>query len=316
METSTPHSPNASASVAAAPPIEVEVFERYLQGFPMVVAITVYNPSTTRTFGNLPKVNFFSAPGPVEFTFVEEDSGQRFRMPYSRGAGLEPGQGKGFWLAPGERRKMLFDLSELEVLPAPGLYRLEARYHRLRGFSEAEPVSIEIVAASPADSSIATLLKNTNDVGEPSWVNFLLYNWRTIHTSKRIQVGMQSYPRVLDASGLSEEGESMLAFHLFMHRAIYGPQSIASLNMRRIQSFDHGTLKGEAALLRYEVLHAREDEVAEAAATELLTHFPGLDWRVSETQEGSGRLARLRRTRGAEQSFLTPPVFRPYKDDF
>lgn len=306
-----------SAPIAAAPAVEVEAFEFYFRGFPMIVAVTCRNPTENRMFGNLPKFNLMSSSAPVEFIFLSEETGREFSLPFSSTANLEVGQGAGFYLPPGESRRMLFDISELEPAVVPGRYRLKARYHREHGYSESASVLTDIVEPSATDRSISTTLRQYNDRQEPSWIAFLRYNWRTIHISDKVDVGARAFPRVLNASGLSTAARDALALHLFLHRAIYGPKEVADLNLKNIDAFDRGLLRSEAAVLRYEILHARGDSVAEdALGKEVLADFPGVAWRLEEIREGFGRISYLRRTRGAGREFDEEPEFLPYVEPY
>lgn len=308
---------NGSPPIDASPPIRLEAFETYVRGFPLIVAVTCYNPTENRMFGNLPRFDLLASSGPVEFVFVSESTDQRIELPYASYEHLEPGQESGFALPPGAERRMLFDISELNPPLKAGRYRLIARYHRGGEYSEAEPVVLDVVDPSESDERIASLLRKYNDLLEASWVRFLRSNWRTIHTSTKRKVPDREFPRVLDASGLSDQGRRALSLHFFLHRAIYGPNKAAELNLKNIDAFDRGPLRSEAAVLRYEILHAREDSSeAEALRTRMLAEFPGVEWRVEEIRDGYGRISYLRRTRGAGRDFPEEPEFWPYVEPY
>lgn len=308
---------NGSPPIDASPPIRLEAFETYVRGFPLIVAVTCYNPTENRMFGNLPRFDLLASSGPVEFVFVSEGTDQRIELPYASYEHLEPGQESGFALPPGAERRMLFDISELNPPLEAGRYRLIARYHRGGEYSEAEPVFLEVVDLSESDERIASLLRKYNDLLEASWVRFLRSNWRTIHTSAKRKVPDREFPRVLDASGLSEQGRRALSLHFFLHRAIYGPTDIPDLDAERTAEFESGPLESEAGVLRHEIMYSRGDTTATAALeTELIAKFPGVAWRLAETKRGYGRMTLLRQTRGAGRDFTDEPEYRPYVERY
>lgn len=285
-----PGTPSAEPDLAA-PPITLEVFPEYMIGFPMLVAITCENPTAKSTFYNLPEANIFTAPGPIEFIFTSPD-GKRIVLPAASPRHKETA--RGFTLRPGEARRMLFDISGLEPSLEPGPYRLEAIYRLKSGSSTSPPAQVRITTPAPEDARAAATLKRENDTGEPSWSQFIEANWRTV-----------------DAAKLSAKGREALAYHLFLHRAIYGPARVRDLELGRLEAFARGPLAGEAAVLRLEILAARGAQTAAEEAA-ILKQWPGLRWRIDEIKAGGGLLASLRRTLGAEQEFDKKPDFYPY----
>jgi len=294
------------------PPIRVEVFSEYLIGFPYVISIVCYNPSDKAEFYNLPEVNLLSAPGPVAFTLIDAD-GNRLELP---AASTKTGEGPsvGFTLSPGASRRMLFDLSNLNVQPDPREYTLEASYTWQHGSSEAPPETVTFIDPSSEDSTIAAILRSHTDSEKALWSHFLRYNWRTIYTRRAAPKKEVAKERAVDASGLSEKGRQALAFYLFLHRSTYGPGSVAELRPSQTDAFAEGPLEAEAAVLRYEILVARDDPSTSAERKKILEQFPGLEWRVEKVDNGNGRLMRLRRMYGAEQDFTREPDFFPYTE--
>src|SRR5262245_24901801 len=238
----------APDEVEAAPPIRLEAFPEYLLGFPMLIAVTCENSSKKATYYNLPDCSMFRAPGPVELVFTAPD-GESKVLPVTS-LGSAEGPADGFTLRPGESRRMLFDIAELNPTLEPGDYRLEGHYRLQHGSSASPPIRVRLTQPDPSDAEEANHLRIQNDLQEPSWANFVRANWRTV-----------------DASKLSANAQNALAFHLFLHRAVYGPIGIADLNLNDLQSFAAGPLEAEAATLRLEILTARNAQSA-AAATE------------------------------------------------
>ncbi len=298
------------AANQAALLLRLEVFPEYRVGFPTIVAVTCYNPTPYRTYYHLPSMDLWTAPGPVAFTLVAED-GRRIDIPAVASREDDGFLGR-FTLAPGASRRMLVDISNRTCRVSPGRYKLEARYRLFKGSATAQPVSITLVEPDEQDAAIAARLRVQNDLQESSWGHFILYNWRTIYTRPPVPWDEIVSLRAVDASALSEAGREALALHLFLHRAVYGPRGVAALNPRVTETFARGPLEGEAALLRLEILTARNDPAAPVERAAILERFPELAWRVEEIETGCGRLADLRQTNGVERIVATKPLFFPY----
>jgi len=301
---------HTSNSEFAAPPIILEAFPNYILGSPMIVAITCQNPTPQSSFYNLPECDLLTAPGPVEIVFTSKD-GYKIVLP-ATSPSLSEGPPKGFTLNPGDSRRMLFDISGLNPELIAGTYQLTSSYRLRTGSSASSPVEVKLITPSSADSIVADLMYSQNDLNEPSWSNFLEYNWRTIYVTKPPKEEQKQQEIWVDASSLSQEGKQALAFHLFIHYAVYGPIKLAEIDLEMIEAFASGPLAGEAAVIRLEILMARGDRLAEEEEVNILSKWPGLKWRVEEIKQGYGFLTSLRTTVGAEREFEKPPEFFPY----
>jgi hypothetical protein len=290
----------------------VDAFDEYLEGFPMIFAVTVYNSTEHVTYYGLPPFGLLSMSPPLQIVLRKEDGTEYVYEERSVEQDKIPGQG--FKLEPGDRRRVLFDLGNLPPQLEAGSYRMKVRLISERRRSAAEPAPVQVREPDPADSSTAALLRTINDEDEPGWAVFIRYNWHTIYTRRPAPKKEVAEGRAVDASGLSEEGREALALHLFLHRATYGPGEVAELDPGDTEAFARGPLEGEAAVLRYEILVARDDPAAEKKRKEILEQFPGLQWRVEAIENGNGWLRRLRRMYGAEQDFTTEPDFFPYTE--
>lgn len=306
-ETSQAQVPAEQATLA----ITIETFDAYYEGFPMIAAVVVHNPTEHASFYRLPPFDIFSAPVPVELHAEHAETGEVVPFDASYGAGGE-GPPTGYVLEPGERRRMLIDLANLGPPLSSGRYELRGEYVLPKGSPRSERVPFEVLPAAGRDADIAARLWAINDIGEPSWSNFIRYNWRSIYLEPPIPKNAVAEMQAVDATGLSEEGREALAYHLFLHRATYGPHPLSTLSRSRVDAFADGPLEGEAEVLRYELAAAR-DGVEAAEIRRLVTErFPGLLWRLDEIDAGRGRLSRLRTTYGAEQDFDREPSFHPY----
>jgi hypothetical protein len=246
---------------------------------------------------DLPGFGLLSQSGPLGFVFISEQ-GKKIILPASPPVHFEDRPPRGFELAAGEDRLMLFDISVFNAELEPGRYRLCVTYEDGAHKSEASPVQIQLLVPPAAVREEADRLRRENDEEEPSWVHFIRSNWRTVRDGE-----------------LSEQTRDALALHLFLHRAIYRPAKVGDLELNRLDTFAKGFLESEAAVLRLEILTAR-GELSRAAATQtdILKKWPGLKWRVHGISRGAGLLTLWRNAYGAEQTFPTPPTFFPYTE--
>lgn len=265
----------------AAPPIELVAEPEYWLGFPMIVQVTVQNRSASRSWYALPSCRLLRAPGPVAFRF-HGPADQVVELPAaSTRAGEGPAQG--FDLEPGQSRTMLFDVSELEPDLTAGTWRLQGVYTTRNGTSTSPPVSLTLVAPGRDDAAGAARLRGANGSGEASWSRFL-------------DQGLEDLPEV----ELSAPAWRHLAFHEAVHRVVQGRTRLAEVDPATFDGFDETALAGEAALLRLEVLEARQDPAAASLRAQVTARWPGLAWRLEELTAGRGFLGELRRRAGKE----------------
>lgn len=270
------------------PPIKVTAAPRYLLGFPLVVSVTLDNTSKYPSFWrNLPGVALTSGPGPIGATFRREDGFEHVHTAARLdGVGHPP---RAFKLAPKVDRTMLCDLTSAAP-DEPGRYTVTLCYAHQGHQVDAAPFQVELVAPSEADAEAAqALLKQAK---MPTWGSFLEDNWRTV-----------------DATKLSPAAREALAFHLFVHRAVYGPDGLAALDPAPLRALG-APYQDEAKLLELELLLARKDEEGAAALRASLAGKKGLAWRVEQIDAGNGWLASLRKARGAERAGR--PKTQPY----
>jgi hypothetical protein len=139
-------------------------------------------------------------------------------------------------------------------------------------------------------------LRVHNDAGRPSWNAFVTNNW--------------ARP---DTAGLSPNGRTRLAYHLYLHSVAYGPHSVAKLDPKEPERlFGRGLLEGESALLRLEILHAAGRPEAKGIAAAIVERWPGLSWRVRDIEQGHGLLTVLRTAYGAESPNAPKDKPHPY----
>lgn len=294
------------------PKVRFQTESEYLQEFPLLVSVTVFNPTENVTYRALPRASIFDTTGPYGFKLVNE-KGDVIRLEAASPRG-EEGLPSGFTLRPGESRTNLVDLTNYRQFIESGNYEIHLEYVLREDVVKAPPRHISVGEPSLEDQNLTSLLRGLSDAEASSWNSFLIDNWRTIYTRRPAPREEVAEGRAVDASELSEEGREALALHLFLHRATYGPKGVAELTPNDTQAFARGPLEGEAAVLRYEILAARDDPSVKKERQKILEQFPGLKWRIEAIENGDGRLMRLRRMYGAEQDFTTEPEFFPYTE--
>lgn len=267
----------------STPPITLSARSECLLGFPCFVAVTLYNPTEVRTWYRLPWGDPLKAPGPVAFTLTASD-GRIIQLP---GAPVLAGEAplRGVTLEPGASRTLLLDLSDYEPEVTPGPWRLDAAYESRSGSSSAAPVAVTFVAPSPEDARGAGALKSAAADRFPTWLALAL-----------------SGPDTLPDIELSPAAWRELAFHELLHRILHARQPPAAVDSSICDGFEGDFLEPEVALLRLELLLARNDSSAVALAEALLAAHPGLRWRVERIREGRGWIARGRRVSESQPS--------------
>lgn len=269
----------------------------HLAGFPLLVAVELRNVSNT--FTTLPFFDLFTVPSPVSFVARgggHEWTWEEMSRPIERRSddgllGVSFGPGK-VWFA-------LQDLSEVHPDIPPGHYDLSAEVRFSGTLVRSALMPIEILAPSKEDRAIATRLRATNDNkgsswhAASSWQAFVLDNWSTP-----------------DIHELSPAGRAGLAYYLYLHRAAYGPLSIAALDPEEPWKWGHGVLEAEAAVVRLEILHAAKKPEAVGIEAAILERWPGLAWRVEKIHKKEGFLEIMRTSHGVERD--DPPAGKPW----
>ena len=192
------------------------------------------------------------------------------------------------WLA-------LQDLSELHPNLPPGRYTLTASILLLGQRARAAPATVHIKPLARSDRPVIDRLRPKNDHHRPSWVSFLTENWKAPDIAK-----------------LSAKARQHLAFHLFLHRAAYGPLPPAKLDPDATKAFAHGIFAGWAALIRLEILRAAGRPEAEGLESDLRKHSPEFTWWIDQVRAGAGLLTRYRRLYGVESPYAPTDGPRPY----
>ncbi len=154
------------------------------------------------------------------------------------------------------------------------------------------------MAPSADDAGEAARLRRLgrSPVDTGAWAPFLRDNWNTV----KIQ------------PSLGAEARRQLGLHLFLHRAVYGPEPVTAIDPSPLAAITEPSLAGEVGALRYELLAARNDPSARRARAALLHAYPGLATRANAVDHGEGELAVLRRSVGASKRHIRPPPRRPY----
>ncbi len=278
-----------------APYVELLAAPRYYIGLPFVVAVTFENRSKDAEFLDLPSLDLLTGRAAMGVHLTPNDPhGKEVNVRFPR----PEEDARGMALMPGEKRRMVCDLSNLGVPLVPGKYNLVLTLYVPPGGRPSNSNPVELVALSNADAAEAKRLRAMG--GAPTdtgaWAPFLKANWNTV-----------SAPTQFDSDAATH-----LALHLFLHKAYYGPTKPAQLDPKALDAITLPALSGEVAALRYEVLHAAKSPLAAAARSTLTNSFPGSEARASDVDQNKGSLTTGRRAFGAERTFLRPPASFPY----
>jgi hypothetical protein len=293
---------SAESSISLPPPpvdaaIALEAAPRYVLGFPIMVSVTYQNRTNEISMG-LPEL--------VPWAVVNPRVGYRL-VPVGGGPAIEErparplhGRGPEIGMAPSESRRMLVDLSNYHMVAGPGVYRLSVLVLALGNPVESAPVTVELMAPSAAEASESARLRALASPVRPddwrAWWYFLTDYWGT---------------PVLSPS-LGAEAREQLALHLFYHRAFYGPEGPAQLDVARLGAITAPSLQAEVAVLKLELATARGDPEAPRLRESLLVRWPGLSHRVDDIDRGKGFITDYRRTFGAESHHAAKVAKRPY----
>lgn len=276
----------------------LEAAPRYVIGFPIFVSLT-YDNRSGPVRGGLPDLVPWAVPDArIGFRLVSQGGGAAITH--------EPGRpersGTGIALAAGELRRGIVDLTNHPADLRPGLYRLSLRVLEHSTEIESPAVTVELVAPSPAEAQESARLRalasdhRGTDLG--MWWPFLARYWGT--------------PAPSPALGAEAAGQLALLF--FWHRAIFGPEAPAQLDVARLGAITAPHLQAEATALRLELLTARGDPGAPALRANLLSRYPGMGHRADAIDAGHGFITEARQLFGAESPFagkLPKPPYTP-----
>lgn len=274
---------------------ELDTAARYSAGLPMIVALQLQNVLEGSVRFQLPALEVWSGTSPVAFLLTHEGASVPEALPHEHAHSHEEGVETGFALQAPEPRRMLFDLSALKSEWVPGRYTLQGSYHTPMGGVVVPPRTFVVERARGEVQEAATQLLARNISGERSWRAFLLQNFREVKSDELVAF-----------RGAEAE---QLAFHLFVHRAVYGAAPLALRPVDQVPPLPPGALTGQSAVLRHELLCAHADPSAPALAADIVAAWPGLAFRCDDNRHGRGLLNMLRKLVGAERK--TPPLPTP-----
>lgn len=283
--------------VTAELELHIDTAPIHRAGYPMLVGVTIENPLPQRTYYSLPEIDRFEVPPPVELVLTGPSTPDGQVLP-AKTPGAHEGEPDGWRLGPGETRRALVDLSELQPVLAAGDHSLVARYMARPLWPEAEAVSFQVELPGREEAEAIARVRASNRAGTPSWNAFLLDNFREVDDE--------------ELEALGDIGRRELGFTLMLQRAIYGPLGPARLDPKAFDGLGTGPVIAEVAALEHEMLAARGDPGAAAVASRIEGAWPGLAWRIEENLAGAGLLTRLRRIAGADRAFPAPPSPLPY----
>jgi hypothetical protein len=276
------------------PSVLVTAESQYVVGFPIVIAVALRNATDDTDFLSLPKLSLLHPLDSIQMELEPVGSGGAVELgPYFdyREQGLFRTK-----LRAGESTRMLVDLSQFGQSFSPGHYRLRLLMCQTFSFCvSSPPVQVELLEPSSAEHAEATRLRRmglqANAVDSGSWLPFLTSNWNTVAV----------------ASPLSATAMKQLSLYLALHRAGYGPVSVAQIPTDTFQGMQGQVLSAEAGLLDYEIIVAHGDHrQTEQARSELLRRWPDMQLRMIAVDRHEGLLSFLRKGYGVERAMPLP----------
>lgn len=257
------------------PEIVLEVMPSYLRSLPMMVALTVRNTAPDMIYMGLPMVQWFGNPLDVRWS-VQTEQGALVQVGKAE---VSQHSDSGFGLDPGDERTMLVDLAALlPELPA-GRHNLWAEYP-VDAPVPSQPVTIDVVEINAFDAQVARAVRQGTG-GTHTWREFFDRDW--------------TWDEAPTWDRVSAPVWQAMTLHLFVHRACYGDDAIEELSGSLLKGLADGPARGEAAVLRHELLLAEgQPEEADKWKETVARQWPGLSWRCEQSEQGFGFLATIR----------------------
>jgi hypothetical protein len=281
------------------PDVTIEAEARYVLEFPILIAIKLRNDTVDTNYLDLPELGIVNPLESVGVELQPVDGGAAIRLKPSfdyREQGLFRTQ-----LMAGARTRMLIDLCQFGQSFSAGQYRLTVSiFESSNVFRSSPAVNVSFVQPTAAERTEAARLRrmglSANTVDSGSWQPFLTHNWNTVVVAPAVG------PRAMRQLGL----------YLTLHRAAYGPESLAQMPTNTFEPLSGDLLSAEAALLDYEIVVAHGDRSEiEKTRARALHAWPDLKLRLNAVDKGEGLVRILRTGYGAERPRPLPGP-RPY----
>jgi hypothetical protein len=258
-----------------------------------------------------PKLFLTSLVGSLKATFIEKKTGKSWEIFAQDNRGMNMTMGGPFGTMDGTaymaRRNSLdldagnsaqatFDFSSLSFsdrlltlsdLPA-GNYQLQITTNQI----SSPPVDIEIREPTPDESKFLQEL-------ELRWSEHLqeLRNRKmAVYISRGKRLRWPEFVRYPvdtgDRSALSAAASRQLAPYVLLTEILRETEPLTQYPLAKLEAFQVAPyLEGEKLILKYELLHEREDQKqAEQVKQKVAQDFPGLLWRVDAVNQGQGLL--------------------------
>lgn len=251
--------------VNVAPP-DVEHATDYVSGYPMHVAVTVHlEPDERVVWAMIPHADVYLPEG-VSVKFTEVASGAESAFEYAESPFSERPP-SGVLLYPGDRRRMLIDLADLEQgTLAAGKYRVTLTF----GGSAGEPFEMTLHAPTPAQKATQAFAR-TEGWGADGWGK-----WALAPLKKPGSV----------SSAVSRTDP--LRYCRVLRYLTHLPGTAASVPSSIFDALD-GLYAPEAALLRADLAWARKDAAAYAReAAKVKEKYPALAYALANIEAGIG----------------------------
>ena len=269
--------------------LTLEVLPHYFADLPMFAGVVLANPDPDCSYEGLPYIDPQGPAGPLALEVIGSQ-GRSARYPdHERARHTEA---LGLSLGPASSQRYLVDLGHWTRWPAGG-YRVRAHYLTPYFDAVSAAVDVSVRATARDDLERVYAMAGPRMADADAWTELVLDGRRA--------------PAL---GSVSRSASDAIAYPLLLHRVLHGPDSMAELDLHRLEIPAPGPLAPELAAVRYELLRARGDPRCPALRAEILATWPGLAWRLDEADDGEGLLQALRRTYGVESA--VPPQQSPY----
>lgn len=264
-------------SEAHQPTLVVHAAKQYLLGFPMVISVVFENHSSQESY-RPPSLWLEGDHNPLGVRLEPIRGGAPYHAP-ARAPDPEAGDPT-FHLAPRRARQMTYDLTSENFAFKPGVYRLTLSVLVERRVNTSAPVIVELVQPSSSDAAEARRLLHLDPsraAGSPMWKSFV-----------------DDPGPVSPSPALSMEARSQLALHLFLKRAVTGPEDLAHVDPSLLDAVTEPSLQAEVFALRFELAVARRSRETIWLRKQLLSRWKGMGHRIDQIEQGLGTLFELR----------------------
>ncbi len=253
--------------------------EAYVLGFPGNVAVTVRNDDPAGWLTNLPVASTLRTYGAVGIELSTPGGQAPIHKKLPKGFVAPDSREPKFKLAPGESRRLLFDLFELlPAAVAAGSYQAVLLHGDLTQRTESAPFSFTLRAPSPLEQLELDSLRPEVEAHR-SWGQ-----WTMMSPSEQEKVSLPT------------SKADPLRYNKIIRYFLFSPQDLKHIPLTCLDVLD-GLFAPEAAALKAELLAARDMGAFRNQAFHVRQKYPGLSYWMAEIEARQSAFAWARGNR-------------------